>query len=66
MTKTMKAKRGKPAKAKAKSKKVAKPETRDWTLMVYLCGDNNLSSAGTVDDPAEQRATERTATSRSG
>ena len=49
MTKTTKAKRGKPAKAKAKPKKAAKPETRDWTLMVYLCGDNNLSSAGTVD-----------------
>jgi Clostripain family len=39
----MKAKTAKPKKAPAK------PVTRDWTLMVYLCGDNNLSSAGAVD-----------------
>ena len=25
------------------------PREKDWTLMVYLCGDNNLSGAGTVD-----------------
>ena len=27
----------------------AAPVTREWTLMVYLAGDNNLSSAGAVD-----------------
>src|SRR5689334_17028332 len=26
-----------------------KPTVRDWTLMIYLAGDNNLSSAGAVD-----------------
>src|SRR4030095_7378204 len=38
-----------PMKAKhtADAKKTA--PVRDWTLLVYLAGDNNLSSAGAVD-----------------
>ena len=35
-----------------KTKKATKGETvpvRDWTLIIYLCGDNNLSGAATVD-----------------
>ncbi len=35
--------------AKAANKSARAPATKQWTVMVYLAGDNNLDSAGTVD-----------------